>query len=379
MRIDFTDKSLWRATYLLGEGGTAFTKPTPNGHIPSTGSLSPLDFECDIEPKNQLFALKFYANLFISHVGLSENFNKKIVNKIITDIKEAILDENIKCILVVTGTDALEQVARKLNKKKFLVALIKERKVKVILTGANRRLTRKDTDGWDNFKSAFENGHREDIAPGVYVEFHDRLIPAELVTKEIFNGIEMNFTSYEDMNYIDSVRRESETTREIIRGLSKLVPQKADKSKMALAYPVNVIRSHQRKLRKRLTTEMPSAALLTLYHSSTANTDPERPVASVSKVIEDYRDQTVFFAVTENKERVNLNPSAYETSTKLGEAGLIPLGTMNQRVALFKLKMCAGMTRAQMIDTMTTKNLVGELDEESIDRDLIERQKALYL
>lgn len=376
MRIDLTDRNLWKSTHVIGAGGTLLSKLTDNGHVASTGHVSPLDFECNVEKETRPFALKFYDNLFTSYIGLSENINKKTLNKIVKDIREVITSyPTPKFILVVCGTDAMEQIAREIDKK--LGALIKERKIKVILTGGNRRLSRRDTDGWDNLKSAFIKGHSKDIIPGVYIEFHNRLIPAELTVKELFDGVEMNYISSSDRNYIDSLKRQKEISREIIDNLNKEIDQRTSGSRKGLGYPVNVIRSRQDRLRTKLTVQQPSLVLLTLYHSSTANTDPKKPIASVAKVIEDYRDRTVFFAITENRERVNLTPDAYETSNKLREAGLIPLGTMNQQVALAKLQMCAHMPKIQMIDTMTT-NIVGELDEQSIDKKLIENQKGFY-
>lgn len=378
MKIDPTDKSLWLYTRLIAAGGTLLSKQKGNGHTAGAGRITPLGFECDIVHENQPFADVFYNNLPLdqSYIGLSENLNKRTLNKIVKDVEDIICSSpEIKCVLVVCGTDAMEQVAREINKK--LGPLIKERGIKVILTGGNRRLTRKDTDGWNNLQFAFIKGHSEDVIPGVYVGFHGRLIPAEFVVKELFDGKDMNYISRKDRDYFSSVRKQKEESNEIIYKLGKKLPHVINGNGACFAYQVNVIRSRQDKLRTKLASQMPRTVVLILYHSSTANTDQERPIASVARVIEDFRNQTVFFAVTENAQPVDLSSESYETSVMLGEKGLIPLGTMNAQVALAKLKMCSQVPIHEIIDLMTT-NIAGELDEGGIDKKFVEGQKVLY-
>jgi len=67
------------------------------------------------------------------------------------------------------------------------------------------------------------------------------------------------------------------------------------------------------------------------------------------------------FAVTENGEPVNFG--GYETSVKLQEAGIVPLGNMAHDVALAKLRLIDPTFEADQLKQEMLTNRVGELTQ----------------
>ena len=69
--------------------------------------------------------------------------------------------------------------------------------------------------------------------------------------------------------------------------------------------------------------------MLTLFHSGTANTNPNRLDLNVAKLVGDLRREygIVCFGVPENEESVNLR--TYETGVALREKDLVPCYNMN--------------------------------------------------
>lgn len=295
-----------------------------------------------------------------AYIGLSENLTKEKLDEIVDQIRDTIESKKPpEVILVTTGTDAMEQIARYIDKK--LGGLIRSKGIRVVLTGANRDLSKENTDIWENLEFAFESGFRKDIVPGIYVAFHRRLVPVDLVVKEPFNGIEMNYISRRSPRYWLASMRQTARDALVISRLWYKLGLNAEASRRVVDYPVNVIRENHDKLREKIKREYIMAVLLILYHSSTANTLDECPEMSVANLAKDLRRQGInVLAVTENAEPVNLSAEAYETSVKLAEAGVKGLGNMSCRVAFAKMAMSASSgTNEEFISKMST-SYVGE-------------------
>ena len=95
---------------------------------------------------------------------------------------------------------------------------------------------------------------------------------------------------------------------------------------------------------------------MTLYHSGTANTD--KPELSVAQLANKLAEKGIsVFGVTENGEPCTFG--GYETSVKLQQAGVIPLGKMTHDVALAKLRLLSKISPDELVENMTT-NMVGE-------------------
>ncbi len=214
----------------------------------------------------------------------------------------------------------------------------------IVLTGANDDISVEHTDAWDNLALALESADNDDIEPDVYLAFHDRLIPAHKVVKEPFNGLEMNYVSHDSEAYFRAQQRQRQRAQAAIARLTAQYGEPAFTDNV-IDYPVNVILQDHRKLMTRVRAQNPGAVLLTLYHSSTANTEkPELSVAELARTITSEYG-TPFFAVTENGEPCRLD--RYETSVKLADAGIIPLGDMLHDVAFAKLSMLIGRVGTQ--------------------------------
>lgn len=307
----------------------------------------------------------------VVYTGLSENMDEEYWEQIEGGVTTA-LDRDPNAVLITHGTDSMEQTARRLQRR--LKDLLAVKNAKIIVTGANDDLSHPQTDAWDNLDFAFQST-KNDAEPGVYVAFHKRLIPADLVVKEPFNGSEMNYVSMEDPEYIEAVKaQEAESNDLIVRLQRTLGP--IEEEGAVVEYPVNVIRANHEAFIDQLNTSDIRSVLLILYHSGTANT--EKPELSVSDLVRRLREDRgiVFFGVTENGEPVDLH--SYETSVRLREAGVVPLYDMPKDVALAKLRLLySNLPVPQLIREML-RNRVGEIDERKTIPEDIDQLVELY-
>lgn len=290
----------------------------------------------------------------VAYTGLSENIDERYWEEINQKVATA-LGRNPHSIVVTHGTDSMEQTARALQSK--FIEQLKAKNAKIILTGANDDIVDPKTDAWDNLAFAFDSAV-SDVEPGVYVAFHGRLIPADLVVKEPFNGVSMNYASRTDPAYQEAHRQQQERASQLVSRLEESYDRPQEITDI-VDYPVNVVRSNHQELLGHVATHDIRAVLLTLYHSGTANTEtPELSVAELAKKLRSERGITCF-AVTENGEQVNFG--GYETSLLLQEAGILPLGSMLHDVALAKLRLIGSALEAEQLEQEMLTNKVGEL------------------
>lgn len=306
----------------------------------------------------------------IAYTGLSENIDEQYWEKIEEFVRNA-LSRNPKAVIITHGTDSMEQTARRL--KNTFGEELKKNGSKIILTGANDDISSPATDAWDNLIFSFESSNR-DVDPDVYVAFHRKLIFADLIVKEPFNGHEMNFISKDDPDYILSVKKQKKRELELITKLQQSI-KSIPNTPRVIEYEVNVVRTGHDEFIKKVLEKNIRAVLLVFYHSGTANT--EKSELSVSHLVSRLRVEKgiVFFGVTENGEPINLR--SYETSVKLCEAGVVPLYNMEKAVSLAKLQLVASGTSAHIIEEML-ENKVGEIDESQIIAEDIDMLKKLY-
>ncbi len=294
------------------------------------------------------------GNIDVAYTGLSENIDERYLEQIGEKVGNA-LGRSPRSVIVTHGTDSMEQTARALQAR--FGDELKTKKAKIILTGANDDISAPNTDAWDNLAFAFESTS-SDAEPGVYVALHHKLIPADLVVKEPFNGVAMNYASSNDPAYQEAVRKQRERSQLLINELEASYGRKAEGTGV-VDYPVNVVRPSHQELLDYIEANDVRAVLLTLYHSGTANTEtPKLSIAELANKLSNERG--VFcFAVTENGEPVNFG--GYETSVKLHEAGIVPLGNMLHDVALAKLRLTStSVSGDDLIGEMQT-NRVGEI------------------
>lgn len=304
-----------------------------------------------------------------AYLGLSENITSEHWAAI-AEAVQRVLPNLPSAVLVTHGTDSMEQTARYL--KRTFMSQLRQQKVPIVLTGANRGIDDASTDAWDNLEFALQSCTTQK-APGVYIAFHQRLIPAGYVVKEPFNGIAMNYIDNRSPDYKRALTKMKQKARALISALRR--EQTNPHRRSIIDYPVNCIRRNHNAFRRYVQQKHVYAMLLTLYHSGTANT--EDPTASVATLVKDMRTRhgIIVFAVTENGEPFDLH--AYGTSTDLRGVGVVPLYDMLHDVALAKLRLLPYMPKPALIDAMLT-NQVGEIDERRILSDDIAQLKALY-
>lgn len=355
---------------IIYAGGTISALATPQGYREG-GHV--VDLISRLEERQPGFIQRFdLGQPQVTYTGLSENIGESDLVWMENAIDTA-LANNPDSILMSFGTDFAEQAAKRFQNK--YRDQLKQQGVKIIIVTANDDLSHPNTDAWDNLTFSLESA-AGDAEPGVYLGFHGRLVPADSVVKEPYNGKEMNFRSIDDPEYIEGVRKQREQTEGLIDRLQAKVAGSPEAAQSVLDYPVNIFRlNHQELLGICLKDGTIRAILLTLYHSGTANaTDSE---ASVSRLVNHLRGTgIVFFGVTENGEPVDLH--SYETSVKLRSSGVVPLYDMFKEVALAKLRLANSyLTANQLIEDML-RNRVGEIDETTIIPEDINKLRELY-
>lgn len=286
-----------------------------------------------------------------------EHDHKKLIASVSNLIKSGM------CKIVIThGTDAMEQTARVLSKK--FDKVLKQKKITVLLTGANLHVGDKNTDAWDNLKFAL---NASGIDGGVYIAFANRIVKGQLAVKERFNGKSMRYTQLNDVQYLKDLDRSNHDVEKQIEKLSKKLV-KPKKHNLVINYPVNIIRKNHDSFLKRIEQKNIKAVLFTLYHSSTANT--KNIDASVVKLIQKLTKRgIVCFGATENFEPTDMD--LYETSYMLREVGLVTLNNMKLPVALHKLNILYTMnpnySNKEIVNFMQT-SIVGEIDEKLVKK-----------
>ena len=366
--------------------------------------------------------------------GLSENIIEE--NRIHLDdtLEEMVDSGEYDAIIVPHGTDSFGLTAQHTNRRVSLIRKVIARGMKIIFTAAEDDIDVPNTDAWDNLMDSFDAAIDPTLEPGVYGSFHKRIIPAEYIVKQPYLGPgRFNFMDSRSEEYAQALAASLNRSIEIAdrlyqylhggKSIADLVTDEqfgqvlkaiqdgtftsfdsflkpatplTDEELAAEFANMNVMQDPlHRVFEYRVDLDRPNhfdmamalkeiwlfpearATLLTLYHSGTANTiDSNSAVTTIVSGLRERRGMALF-AVTETGEPVDLH--AYETSVALREAGLIPLYDMPKDAAMVKLWWATEQTNnpVELIDLML-RNLVGEIDENRIHREDIDKLKKLY-
>jgi L-asparaginase/Glu-tRNA(Gln) amidotransferase subunit D len=349
---------------------------------------------------------------------LSENIDPDYVLKLAETLTDIINTENPTHIVVTHGTDSMDKVVKLLTtfndslvegavyghlaqNEKLIDALekldkaINAKSTSIVFTGSN---TIDPQEVNKNIIGAFNTVYQKDKSPlgaGIYIYFHDKLIPGEHATKDIYNpNISMRYADSSSEDFKDKQNSNKENEEKIIARLRASIlgddcSKQLDQSKV-ITYDVNQIReNHSEFLENFSKRPATKAILLTLYHSGTANTNPESK-ASTLKLIEKIRKKhpnIAIFAVNENPgEPVALNETSYQGTVNMRKAGLIPLYNMHRAVAKAKLNMLISKKPDIKADELISEMLTpkagseanAELDTSLINQDHIKALTAHY-
>ncbi|HEX3081642.1 MAG TPA: asparaginase domain-containing protein [Candidatus Saccharimonadia bacterium] len=360
-----------QTTEIIYAGGTISSIATADGYREG-GHV--IDLVSELARRMPTFRERFSVGKpTVAYTGLSENLEPKYWAIIEEHVANA-LKRHPHAILITHGTDSMEQTARYLQKK-FLPVITKQ-KTKIIITAANDDILHPKTDAWENLMFSFESASSNAPA-NVYVAFRGRLIPADVVVKEPFNGREMNYASMKDKAYQESMSRVKNHSDWLISKLERVFEGVTPDTARVKAYDVSIFREDHHEFLADIEAHPTRAVLLNLYHSGTANT--ENPRMSVAKLIKKLRTERkiVSFVVTENNSPVDLH--AYETSVQMRLAGGVPLYDMPREVALAKLQYLvkSATTPVALIQEML-KARADEIDENLIISDDIRQLIKLY-
>lgn len=350
-------------------GGTISSLATDEGHREGGHAV---DLVSLLEERSPDFHADFQiGNKEIAYTGLSENTTEEDL-EVIDEKVESALNRSPRGIALTCGTDAMEQIARHIDSN--FGARLREKDIRLVLIAANDDIEHPETDAWDNLQFGLESAVSGADA-GVYVGFHQRLVPADEVVKiPYIDGGDPGFISKHDPEYIRLLHQQMEHSARLNLRL-KVALNRQPNDALAMNYDVNVMRSNHDDLLEYLDNHHPQAILMTLYHSGTANT--ETPGQSVAELVQKLRESKgiTCFGVTENGEAVDLHQ--YETSVKLREAGLVPLYDMPKEAALMKLQLAGPeLSRRKLISYMLT-SVAGEIDQTKIIQDDIDALKQM--
>jgi len=255
--------------------------------------------------------------------GLSENMTPEIQSDFLKLAKVAISSLGAKSIVVTHGTDSLEHTAKFLYEQ--LQSTCIEKGVKIVMTGANHDTSHPQTDAWDNLTLAIKTSTDIMTPSGVYVAFHDQIIPGNTAVKEPFNDVSMNYRDKYSAEYANLALAQELNDQRMIGKIERHFksPTKSDYVTTEKVNRVGLSLNPDKYKGKRV-------VVFQLYHSGTAITEGD---SSVAKLIAELGNRnTICLAVTENGEPVNL--MGYETGVKLKEAGLIAMpGSMTLATA----------------------------------------------
>ena len=374
MRIDLSTpikNQWWKNTYLYSAGGTVSADFTDSGLTGGNLDHILLNGRHDFANRLQGCRILEYGTIYS---GLSENITRRDLAKITTDLSDAVL-ENLDCqIMVACGTDAFKQIARKTHKRLNQECI--RRNIKMTLLAANRPLHLENTDGWDNFRTCLIGGHLPDMEPGVYGGFHGDLIKADeidylpFVDSYPFYDTEMHLDSENSSQFSDRKALINEFSLDEIEAL-KLGNIETDQ---ILVLEACHTRNSLEKIDKEIESKNPKVVVLRLYHSGTACTHENKPLANWAHLVKKWREKgIIFFGVTNNGEPTDL--TLYETSTALREAGVIPGFDLLPKVAIAKASYAAikGMKPADCIDfVLPASKMV------SNNKDKVDALKVLY-
>lgn len=347
--------------------------------------------QADLAAKNIEIAPEVYAPYAI----LSENINLGYVERLVDQLLEVIKDKDPELIVVSHGTDSMDKVVKlldypiyenqKVNLSEILVSkihklqeLIAQKGIYIVFTGSN---TTDDNEIRNNISGAFNSLKRlKSQHPGVYISFHEDLIPGEYAVKDIYDPKlnSMRYADSRDTNYKVKVALQNQQDSKIIQDLkNKIGPQHDIANPTVQDYDVTELDPDHSKFKAKI-NDQTKAVLLYVYHGGTANTKSKE--LSVAKFVKDLRRQypnLVFFAAAENFEPTDLQ--TYETSRKLFNAGVVPLYDMSKNVALAKLQMLQlkNMKPTEIIDAMLQPQ-AKEVDVDRISTEGIRRLKKSY-
>lgn len=305
---------------------------------------------------------------------LSENIDTSYVIKLAETLTNIINTESPDHIVVTHGTDSMDKVVRLLttfgdsavedaiyghlgDNKELIEALenldqaINDKGTSIVFTGSNKTYEIDPKEVNENIIGAFNSVYQENksrLDSGIYIYFHDKLIPGEHATKDIYDpNISMRYADsssedFKNKQNLNKANEEKTIARLRASILGNDTPQLLGESKV-ITYEVNQIRENHNEFLENLSKRPATKAiLLTLYHSGTANTNPESE-ASTLKLIEKIRRQhpnIAIFAVNENPgEPVTLDETSYQGTVNMREAGLVPLYNMHREVAEAKFDM----------------------------------------
>jgi L-asparaginase/Glu-tRNA(Gln) amidotransferase subunit D len=405
---------------LVTTGGTIGSKQEKTG-----GSIDVVDGGKDFfnQEINQALAQNSINVLSKSSAYniLSENIDPSYVIKLAETLTNLINTENPDHIVVTHGTDSMDKVVRLLttfgestmegaiyghlgDNEELLKALenlnqaINDKSTSIVFTGSNNTYEIDPKEVNENIIGAFNSVYQENksrLDSGIYIYFHDQLIPGEHATKDIYDpNISMRYADSSSKDFKDKLNLNRENEEKIIAGLRASIlgsdsSKQLDQSKV-ITYDVNQIRENHNEFLENLSQRPATKAiLLTLYHSGTANTNPESK-ASTLKLIEKIRKEhpnIAIFAVNENPgEPVTLDETSYQGTVNMRKAGLVPLYNMHRAVAEAKLNMLISKTPDIKAEQLINEILLpkagfeanAELDISLINQDHIKALKAHY-
>lgn len=368
-------------------GGGTFGAETDEKGVRKSASSKTI-----IDKINSHYGTKIFHEdqIIIAFEGFSENIDREILSHILQVIETA-FKRGFEVVLLTCGTDAMGHVGKaiddwRIENREWLVNRRNldgsQKKTKVRITGSNHPMDYNGTDVWDNLEFSVTKGNEllnegQVGEPSVEIMFHRREIPASRLVKGPPNGEPQGVDFYDEESDEHTKKvwypKEMRSMAPVLKleaylkdtfGYHPANPLNADGH--FVLYDVNRILDGHSGLYETIVPGLTQAVLLTLFHSGTANTNPNRPDLNVAKLVSNLRREhgIVCFGVTENEEPVTLR--AYDTGVALRENGLVPCYNMGYLQAMAKICACSKDFSGVELIQNVLRNNVGEIDPNAI-------------
>jgi L-asparaginase/Glu-tRNA(Gln) amidotransferase subunit D len=345
-------------------GGTISSIPNEEG-VRSAGQISLIEeFR-----KNHSRAENLLADLELQtpksvYNGLSEDVSPSIQKEILVEIRTKIEEENMDGLLLTFGSDNMLNMAKFLSRS--LETELAEKKIALVLTGANDDISKPETDAWRNMALAFETFQKKEA--GVFICFGEQAIRATDAMMLPFDGKAMKIGSKKNQQYWKAFHKKEENREDfLIETMENLG--------CCVYFANSVSLTNQEEFLQKIDDKNIKIAIFVLFHSGTANVrDESRSIATlVKRLREELR--VVCFGGAENGEMTTLN--SYDTSVTLRKAGLVPLYDIDYYIALLKASQLTSLTKLEVIDEMLKLSEL-EKSKQIINQEHIKELKELY-
>jgi L-asparaginase/Glu-tRNA(Gln) amidotransferase subunit D len=301
--------------------------------------------------------------------GLSENISAAERSSISQTLQSCLAKPVSQGVLLTFGTDAMAAISRHLASCIDFSA----DNTPIIITGASHPIGSANSDALENLQLAIDSFGT--LASGVYIAFGGQVIPGKYAAVEPYFGQGLRYSDRTSSRYKTLVQKKQD---EISEAESCFFIDPAHSAhREVVMYPANSIQetAHEPLLGMAESGKLKSVVFI-LYHSGTASAAFSQ--SDIAVLVQKLHAMGVLcFGASESGEPVTL--ASYTTAIRLRQSGLVPLYSMDYRLAYSKAKylIAHGVPASNMVQAMLT-DCYGELAGAKINKEHIAELTDMY-